>query len=145
MDLSTFKSRCSLDFVAIEDWIAEGWLRPTGEGADYIFGEIDVARVMLVKDLRNGLGMNDEGISIVLDLIDQIHGLRAALCHATDLRDRRLELVRVGVQEDGDDPVNEASEESFPASDPPSWNTSRIGKPASAPRGTNYSGPGTRS
>jgi chaperone modulatory protein CbpM len=33
----------------------------------------------LIRDLRDDFGVNDEGVSIVLDLIDQVHGLRRTL------------------------------------------------------------------
>ena len=40
------------------------------------FSDIDLARARLIADLRGDLGVNDEAIPVVLDLIDQIHGLR---------------------------------------------------------------------
>jgi chaperone modulatory protein CbpM len=40
------------------------------------FSDIDLARAQLIGDLRSDLGVNDEAVPIVLDLIDQIHGLR---------------------------------------------------------------------
>ena len=50
--------------------------RESGEAGP--FSEIDVARAQLIRDLGE-LGVNDEGIPIVLDLIDQLHGLRRTL------------------------------------------------------------------
>ena len=39
--------------------------------------EVDLARARLIRDLRDGIGVNDEGIGVILNLIDQVHGLRS--------------------------------------------------------------------
>jgi chaperone modulatory protein CbpM len=64
-----------IDGDTLEAWVAAGWLVPrqSSEGADY--SEIDLARACLIADLHH-LGVNGEGIPIILDLIDQVHGLR---------------------------------------------------------------------
>jgi chaperone modulatory protein CbpM len=33
----------------------------------------DIARILLINDLKNELGVNDEGVPIILHLVDQIH------------------------------------------------------------------------
>ena len=48
---------------------------PERDGTGSAFSEIDVARAQLIRDLQ-GMGVNDEAIPIILDLIDQVHGLR---------------------------------------------------------------------
>jgi chaperone modulatory protein CbpM len=40
--------------------------------------DIDVARARLIRDLAD-IGVNDEGIPVILNLVDQMHGLRRAL------------------------------------------------------------------
>jgi DnaJ-class molecular chaperone len=42
------------------------------------YSEIDLARAHLIKDL-NDLGVNDAGVPVILDLVDQLHGLRRVL------------------------------------------------------------------
>ena len=42
-------------------------------------GGVDLARAQLIRDLREDLGVNDEGISVVLHLVDQMHGLRRSM------------------------------------------------------------------
>jgi chaperone modulatory protein CbpM len=58
----------------LEAWCAAGWLRPAEEWA-----EADIARALLIRDLIDILGVNEEGVEVALSLLDQIHGLRRAL------------------------------------------------------------------
>jgi DNA-binding transcriptional MerR regulator len=59
------------------DWV--GWLKPRLNGGGERFSEGDLARVRLIRDLKKDMGVNDEGITVILDLVDQIHGLRGVL------------------------------------------------------------------
>jgi chaperone modulatory protein CbpM len=74
-----FLLRARLDTASLEAWIEAGWLVPRQAGAELSFNELDLARAGLIRDLRDAMGVNDEGIAIVLDLLDQMHGLRHAL------------------------------------------------------------------
>ena len=58
--------------------VRAGWLSPRPPGDDDSFSEVDLARGRLICDLRR-MGVNDDGIPIVLDLVDQVHGLRRVL------------------------------------------------------------------
>jgi chaperone modulatory protein CbpM len=71
-----FLMQSRLDARALDAWIEAGWLRPHGSQSRREFSDIDVARARLICDLRGDLGVNDEAVPVVLDLIDQIHGLR---------------------------------------------------------------------
>lgn len=71
--------------VEIETWIAAGWIVPR-PGAEPKLADIDLARARLIRDLKHGLGVNEEGIPIILDLIDQLHGLRRAMRELLDKR-----------------------------------------------------------
>jgi chaperone modulatory protein CbpM len=74
-----FLLRAQLDAASLEAWIEAGWLLPRQAGPERAFSEVDLARTCLIRDLRQVMGVNDEGIGIVLDLLDQVHGLRHAL------------------------------------------------------------------
>ena len=76
MRTGEFLMQAHLDARALEVWIEAGWLRPGGNRSSREFSDIDLARAQLIADLRGDLGLNDEAIPVVLDLIDQIHGLR---------------------------------------------------------------------
>ena len=74
-----FLMRTRLDARTLKAWIAAGWLVPPRNGGGERFSEADLARAKLIRDLKKDLGVNDEGISVILDLIDQVHGLRRIL------------------------------------------------------------------
>ena len=71
--------RARLDAASLEAWIEAGWLVPRRAGSERVFSELDLARAWLIRDLRDGMGVNDEGIAVALGLLDQVHGLRQAL------------------------------------------------------------------
>jgi chaperone modulatory protein CbpM len=76
MRTGEFLLEADIGTQTLEVWIEAGWLRPQTDRSGLEFSDIDLARARLISDLRGGLGVNDEAIPIVLDLIDQIHGLR---------------------------------------------------------------------
>ena len=79
MKHSDFLVRASIEAEVLEAWMAAGWVTPSAQAGVRQFSAIDVARVRLIQDLRGDIGVNDEGVSIILDLIDQLHGLRRTL------------------------------------------------------------------
>src|SRR4029453_6425895 len=95
---------------SIDLWVEEGWLVPRGAIGDWKFSEIDLARTQLIQDLTGGLGVNNEGVPIILGLVDQLHGLRGALrdllvalgTQPTSTRERlAAELRAVRLEPDG--------------------------------------------
>jgi chaperone modulatory protein CbpM len=113
-----FLSRAQLQAEVLEAWVAAGWLMPGAQASTEAggpqFTEIDVARVRLIRDLQADMGVNDEGVGVILDLIDQVHGLRRTLgdllsaIHAQpqDMRERLAVHVR-GTMADWARPVPE--------------------------------------
>ncbi len=74
-----FLLRAELDQETLDVWIKEEWLVPRGTTTDLTFSEVDLARAKLIQDLRRDIGVNDEGVGVILNLLDQVHGLRKAL------------------------------------------------------------------
>jgi chaperone modulatory protein CbpM len=74
-----FLDRAQLDGETLEVWIEERWLVPRSTAAELTFSEADLARAQLIRDLTRDLGVNDEGVGVILNLLDQVHGLRKAL------------------------------------------------------------------
>ena len=68
-----------LDAGTLEVWVARQWVRPRREGGVVVFEEIDVARVRLIVELRDLVGVEEGGMGVVLSLLDQLHAVRAEL------------------------------------------------------------------
>jgi chaperone modulatory protein CbpM len=71
--------RAKIDHETLELWIEEEWLIPAQNATGLAFSELDLARAKLIRDLTEHLGVNDEGVGVILNLLDQVHGLRKAL------------------------------------------------------------------
>jgi chaperone modulatory protein CbpM len=78
MDAETFVVHAKINVQILETWVEAGWLAPARVEDRVHFTEIDLARAHLINDLT-GLGVNEAGVPIVLDLVDQLHGLRRVL------------------------------------------------------------------
>ena len=68
-----------LDAAALDAWIEAGWLLPGRDEQAADFSETDLARARLIHDLQQDMGVNEEAVPIILDLLDQVHGLRQML------------------------------------------------------------------
>ena len=74
-----FLLRCRVEYRSLEAWIAAGWLIPPQTEPELMFNDVDLARAQLIRDLREDFGVNDEGVSVILHLVDQMHGLRRSM------------------------------------------------------------------
>ena len=63
--------------------VEEAWLIPSGSAADQVFSDVDIARARLISDLQVDLGVNHEGIGVILSLVDQLYGMRKAMAELT--------------------------------------------------------------
>jgi chaperone modulatory protein CbpM len=63
----------------LERWIVEDWVRPDREGGEYLFQEVDVARVLLIQELRDQMDIDEVALPVVLSLLDQVYDLRRRL------------------------------------------------------------------
>jgi len=81
MDADKFVVHARIDVQTLQTWVEAGWLAPGRLEGRVHYTEIDLARARLINDLT-GLGVNEAGMPIVLDLVDQLHGLRRVLRHA---------------------------------------------------------------
>jgi chaperone modulatory protein CbpM len=84
MQLEEFLIRARLQRHSLETWLAAGWLVPPQTDPEPVFSDVDLARAQLIHDLREDFGVNDEGISVILHLIDQMHGLRRSMRELLD-------------------------------------------------------------
>ena len=82
----------------LTDWIARGWVQPLGDTTtDWVFAEIDVARVRLICDLHIRMELDEDALAVVLPLLDQIYGLRGALRAMLRALDDQPPTVRTAV------------------------------------------------
>ena len=79
MDRHEFLALARLNAEILETWVAAGWLIPDDADGSPQFSELDVARVQLINDLKDRIGVNDAGVDVVLHLVDQLHGLRQTM------------------------------------------------------------------
>lgn len=77
-----------LEPAELERWIGEAWIRPAGAPGAWRFRDIDVARVRLIRELRDELRVNEDALPIVLSLMDQLYAER-----------RRLRRLRAALEE----------------------------------------------
>jgi chaperone modulatory protein CbpM len=85
-----------LDRTELVRWVENRWIVPDEEGGFWHFHEVDIARVELILDIRRELAVDDEAMTLVLGLLDQVYDLRRQmrrLCGAIeaqpgDIRDR---------------------------------------------------------
>jgi chaperone modulatory protein CbpM len=67
-----------LTVTRLRVWVQEGLIKPIDENAQG-YSEADAARAALICNLEDELGFAEEDVPVLLNLIDQIHGLRSEL------------------------------------------------------------------
>lgn len=82
-----FLYQAQTDQETLELWISEEWIAPQGPAAEPEFSEADLARASLIRNLQQDMGVNPEGVGVILNLLDQIHSLRWALSEKLRLKD----------------------------------------------------------
>jgi chaperone modulatory protein CbpM len=68
-----------IETATLRVWVEERWIMPEGMPEAAAFEEADVARGRLILDLVHTMGVNEAGVDVVIDLVDQVHGLRERL------------------------------------------------------------------
>lgn len=71
--------RLGIERTLLQAWISAGWIQID---ANDCVSEADDAKAQLIQDLIGPLGVNDEGVAVILDLLAQLHGLRRLLAAA---------------------------------------------------------------
>ncbi|HMN70552.1 MAG TPA: chaperone modulator CbpM [Rhodoblastus sp.] len=79
MNKQEFLITSGLEGGTLQLWIDQEWLIPQETDAGPTFSDRDVARARLIQDLKRDFGVNDEGVDVVLHLVDQLHGMRRLL------------------------------------------------------------------
>ena len=84
MTKQEFLASCGIQVRTLDLWIEQEWLSPEETPQGAMFSDIDVARARFIRDLKDDIGANDEGIDVILHLLDQLHGLRRTLAELRD-------------------------------------------------------------
>jgi chaperone modulatory protein CbpM len=83
----------TLTVTRLRVWVKQGWIKPA-DAAAQSYSEADLARATLICNLEDELGFSEEDVPVLLNLIDQIHGLRAELRDLVSVLDALPEDVR---------------------------------------------------
>lgn len=69
-----------LDRTELARWIERRWILPEAREANggeiWLFHEVDIARIELILDIRREFTVDEETLSLVLGLLDQVYSLR---------------------------------------------------------------------
>lgn len=57
-------------------WVERRWVLPVEQDGDFVFSDADIARVQMIIELRRDMGIDDEAMPVVLDLLDKLYGVR---------------------------------------------------------------------
>lgn len=85
MDDREFRKSLRIDVTVLEVWIEQGWLVPHMTHEGRAFRDADIARGRLILDLIDTMGVNEAGVDVVMELLDQVHGLRGTLHDLVDV------------------------------------------------------------
>jgi chaperone modulatory protein CbpM len=69
---------CGIPKEIIQHFIEEEWIHPLDFNTPALDSE-DVARIQLIWELHSELGVNDEAMPIILNLIDQLNRMHLEL------------------------------------------------------------------
>jgi chaperone modulatory protein CbpM len=65
-------------------WVENRWVLPERRDRTWIFHEVDVARVELILEIRKEFAIEEDALSLVLGLLDQVYDLRRQLGRLCD-------------------------------------------------------------
>ena len=84
----------------LRGWVERGWVSPArGQGGDE-YDEIDVARIDLIRQLRDDMSVDPDAIPILLSMIDQVYSLRRELRCVMRAIDNQPKTVRSTIVEE---------------------------------------------
>ncbi len=70
-----------IDRAMLEKYIERNWLRPVTADSGWVFEDIDIARLELVCHLTMDIQVNDDGMDVLLLVLDQLYDARTHMKH----------------------------------------------------------------
>jgi chaperone modulatory protein CbpM len=92
--LDELLSRVGVERQELDRWIDNRWVLPQQHAGGWVFHEVDIARVELIVEIRREFAVDEDGLSLVLGLLDQVYGLRRQLRRLCDALATQPEEVR---------------------------------------------------
>jgi chaperone modulatory protein CbpM len=74
----------TLDRRELVAWVENRWVLPERQDRTWIFHDVDIARVELILEIRQEFAIEDDALSLVLGLLDQVYDLRRQLGRLCD-------------------------------------------------------------
>lgn len=70
---------CGVERDELSLWIERRWVLPLESDGDYVFNDADLARARMIAEFRRDLAFDDDAMTLVLGLVDQLHAARRRL------------------------------------------------------------------
>jgi chaperone modulatory protein CbpM len=86
-----------LEVEALRRWIDLGWVLPQQDGDSLGFDKSDVVRVRLICELHYELRIEEDSMSVVLSLMDQLYAVRRSLRTLLSAVEAQPEEVRARI------------------------------------------------
>ena len=86
-----------LEADALQHWIDLDWVRPQRDGVNVRFDALDVARIRLICELHYELRIEEDSMSVVLSLMDQLYRARRSLRTLVSAVEAQPEEVRARI------------------------------------------------
>lgn len=86
-----------LTVTRLRVFVSQGLIKPEEDGTP-AYSEADIARAALICNLEDEMGFDEEDVPVLLNLIDQIHGLRSELRGFVEVIDALPPDVRTTVR-----------------------------------------------
>jgi chaperone modulatory protein CbpM len=91
-----------LNAAELSRWVENRWVVPETaaeeDGERWVFHEVDVARVELILDIRREFAVDDEALSLVLSLLDQVYSLRRQMRRLCDALEQQPPEIRDAIR-----------------------------------------------
>jgi len=79
LELDEFARACGVDNAFVRMLVDEGLVALPAEAPPWCFGGAELARVRRIRRLQRDFEANLQSVAVMLDLIDEVERLRAAL------------------------------------------------------------------
>ena len=86
-----------LEVDALQHWIDLGWVLPQQDSGRLHFDNSDVARVRLICELHYELRIEEDSMTVVLSLMDQLYAVRRSLHTLLSAVEAQPEEVRANI------------------------------------------------